>query len=420
MKFFEPLVDGVVGGWYGDESKALTVARMSQFGKYDYVARYNGGNNAGGQVAMPDGTVFKFNLLPAGLIFGVPGIIGKGVLLNPQALYQEIEEKKGLGLSIDENNFVVSDRATAILPAHVYADQKKEQSPDRRGSTQKGISQGAAARYGRDALTMEMIAKDLSGVEKLVLEGIYRAIGGDGFNFDALKRAKQEASEWAEQTREMLGYLQNTDALVQSELAAGKRILAEGAQSLGLSLESRDYPLVTSSHAGPAGIPIGLGCNFKQLGEIMAVLKMTPTRVGEGEFTTEIQDPEIAKNVRGPRGELGSEYGTVTGRERRAGWPDLKKQNDLLVLHGISKVALTKLDCVPQYGKEVIVITDYDQDGQPIPEVHHTWCEDIDDIRDIDHLPLAAQQHIELYRERLEVDIESVGVGPYLDQVINL
>jgi hypothetical protein len=193
MRDFEPLVDGVVGSWYGDESKALTVARKAQAGEYDYVARYNGGNNAGGHVAMPDGTVYKFNLLPAGLVFGVPGILGKGVLLNPQALYQEIEEKRAQGLSIDEGNLVVSDRATAILPEHIYSDQKKEQGQDRQGSTQKGISQAAAARYGRSALTMEAIAADLPGAEKMVMEGVYQSLAGRQFDLDALQRATLEA-----------------------------------------------------------------------------------------------------------------------------------------------------------------------------------------------------------------------------------
>jgi adenylosuccinate synthase len=419
MRDFEPLVDGVVGSWYGDESKALTVARKAQTREYDYVARYNGGNNAGGQVAMPDGTVYKFNLLPAGLVFGVPGILGKGVLLNPQALYLEIEEKRAQGLPINESNLVVSDRATAILPEHIYSDQKKEQGKDKQGSTQKGISQAAAARYGRSALTMEAIAADLQGTEKLVLDGIYMSLAGRQFDIDARRRAVQEAREWAEQTREVLGYLENTDALVQAELAAGKRVLAEGAQSLGLSLESRDYPLVTSSHAGPAGIPIGLGCNFRQLAEITAVVKMTPTRVGSGEFTTEIHDPQIAQSVRGLRGELGSEYGTVTGRERRTGLPDLIKQNEFLVLHGISKIALTKLDCVPRFGSEVSVVG-YGPDGEADIVTQPTWEEDIQSARSLDQLPVNARQHIELYRKILDVEIESVGVGPYLDQVINL
>jgi adenylosuccinate synthase len=420
MRDFEPLVDGVVGSWYGDESKALTVARKAETGEYDYVARYNGGNNAGGVVAMPDGTVYKFNLLPAGLIFGVPGILGKGVLLDPQALYREIEEKRAQGLSINEGTLVLSDRATAILPEHIYADRKKEQGIDKQGSTQKGISQAAAARYGRSALTMETIAADLTGAEELVLNGIYHAIAGDRFNIDARQRAKREAREWAEQTREVLGYLENTDALVQAELAAGKRILAEGAQSLGLSLESRDYPLVTSSHAGPAGIPIGLGCNFRQLAEITAVIKMTPTRVGNGEFATEIHDPEVAERVRGQRGELGSEYGTVTGRERRTGLPDLKKQNEFLVLHGISKIALTKLDCVPSFGNEVAVVVGYSQAGEPDIVTQPTWEEYIQNARNLDQLPVNARQHIELYRKILDVEIDSVGVGPYLNQVINL
>ena len=422
MKSFEPLVDAVVGGWYGDESKALVVARKAQTGEFDYVARYNGGDNAGGTVVMEDGvTVFKFNNLPVGLIFGVPGIIGKGVLLNPLSVWKEIESKRTQGLMINEGNLAISKHATVILPEDIYADQKKEASKDGQGSTKKGISQAAAKRYARSALTMEMIAKDLGAAEELVLNGIRKTIPYSRSRISARGKAKQEAREWAEQTGELFPYLQNTDKLVQTELAAGKRILAEGAQSIRLGIDSQDdYPLVSSSHPGPPGILIGLGVNFRQIRNVVAAVKATPTRVGKGKFPTEVHDLQIAERVRGNRECVDSEYGTVTGRERRVGWPDLKNQNYQLIQHGISRIALTKLDCVPLYGEDVLVAMDYDKEGFPIYESHPTWSEDIQDAQSFDELPLAAQQHVHLYEDTLDVKVESVGVGPNLDQVIYL
>jgi len=419
MRKFEPLVDAVVGGWYGDESKALTVARKAKSGSYTAVARYNGGNNAGGKVVTEEGEVFKFNLLPAGLAYGIPAIIGKGVLLNTAALYKEIEDKRAQGLSIHEGNLAVSDRAAVTLPEYILADQKKEKGELRQGTTQKGIAQTAEAFAGRRALTTEMVAQDLKGAEALVLDGIYRAMTGGRFSLDERIRAHREASEWAEQTREILPYLQNTDELVQEYLHSGQSILAEGAQSLGLSIESRDYPLVTSSHAGPAGIQIGLGVNYQQLRDVVAVVKATPSRVGEGPFPTEILDPEIAERVRGERGCVDSEFGTVTGRERRVGWPDLYRQKQLLVQHGISKIALTKLDCVPRFGEEVLVAESYGEAG-PDYRPYPTWDEDIQSVRSFWELPGEAREHIRLYEQVLDVDIETVGVGPSEEQVIVL
>jgi adenylosuccinate synthase len=421
MSKFERLVDGVVGGWYGDESKALTVARKAKSGSYDYVARYNGGNNAGGKVVTEDGTVFKFNLLPAGLAYGIPAIIGRGVLLNTAALYDEIEAKREQGLSIDESNLFVSDQATLILPEHIYADQKRENGSDKQGSTKKGISFAAADRYGRRALTGQMLAGNLKAAEARVLDGIYTSLAGAGrrFSLDSRIRAQQEAKEWAEKTSEVLPYMQDTVALIQAELAQDKRVLAEGAQSLGLGIESRDYPLVTSSHPGPAGIQLGLGVNFQQLGDILAVVKATPSRVGEGPFPTEIQDSVIAARVRGEPGTVDGEYGTVTGRERRVGWPDLYRQKQLLIEHGISKIALTKLDCVPRYGEEVLVAKSY-EDGEPQYTSYPTWDEDIQDARGYWELPGQAQEHIRLYEQVLDVDIETAGVGPNEDQFITL
>lgn len=297
-------------------------------------------------------------------------------------------------------------------------DKKRERGKDKQGSTQKGISPAAASQYGRNALTADMVASDLKSAEKRVREGIYEVISGGKPSFDTYKQSVIESREWAEQTRELFAYIKDTDELVMSELLAGKRILAEGAQSIGLALEGADYPYVTSSHPGPSGIPIGLGCNVEQLDEMVAVLKATPTRVGEGDFDTEIDDPKIAKNIRGERGSPGSEYGTVTGRERRVGWPNLTKQDKLLVAHGISKVALTKLDCVPEYGDEVFVVVGYDADGKPIYESHPTWTEDISGVKKFSDLPANARDHVNLYSEALGVDIVSVGVGPSLEQVI--
>ena len=419
MRKYEPLVDAVVGGWYGDESKAFTVARKASSGNYAAVARYNGGNNAGGKVVTQQGEIFKFNLLPAGLAYGIPAIIGKGVLVNTAALFQEIEAKRAQGLTIDEGNLAVSDRAAVTLPEYIIADQKREGGKDRQGTTQKGIAQTAEAFAGRRAFTTEMVAKDLKAAQEMVLQGIYYAHTGGRFNFDRRVQAHQEAAEWAEQTREILPYLQNTDELAQDLLHSGQRILAEGAQSLGLSLESRDYPLVTSSHAGPAGIQIGLGVNYQQLGEVVAVVKATPSRVGNGPFPTEILDQETADAIRGERGCVDSEYGTVTGRERRVGYPDLYHQKQLLVQHGISKIVLTKLDCVPRYGEQVQVAEAF-IDDEPVYRSYDTWEEDIQDVRDYWSLPGEAREHIRLYEQFLDVDVETVGVGPSEEQVINL
>jgi adenylosuccinate synthase len=369
----------VVGSQWGDEGKGKIVDWLSE--QADVVVRFQGGHNAGHTLVI-DGATYKLSLLPSGVVRpGKLAIIGNGVVLDPQALIEEIERIGGQGIRIAPGQLRIAENCALILPLHRELDLARESAASRRiGTTGRGIGPAYEDKVGRRAIRL----MDLAEPEYLDAK-IDRLLA----HHNALRRGLNMPPVDAKALRDglltlapkVLPYMDRTWSLLDERRRAGDRILFEGAQGALLDIDHGTYPFVTSSNtvAGQAATGSGLGPGA--LGYVLGITKAYTTRVGSGPFPTELRD-ETGRRI----GERGHEFGTVTGRARRCGWFDAVLVRQSVKSCGIAGIALTKLDVLDGFD-QLQVCVHYRLDG-----------------REIDYLPAG-----EASQTRLEPIYESIG-----------
>ena len=411
----------IVGAQWGDEGKGKIVDLLAQ--DSDVVCRYQGGPNAGHTI-IADGETFKLRQLPSGVISGKTSMIGAGCVVDPEVLLAELDELETRGL--DPSVVVVSGNAHLIMPWHVAIDQASERRLGKLqiGTTRRGIGPAYADKASRigirvqDVLDPKILRQkiEVALAEKNIwLERVYEV---EAFG---LEEITSRYEGYAQRLRPFVG---DTSLLVDRALREGKEVLFEGAQATLLDLDHGTYPFVTSSSTVAANAATGMGIGPTRIDRVIGVAKAYVTRVGAGPFPTEIEGAD-QERVR----ELGAEYGTVTGRERRCGWLDLVALRYAVRLNGITSLALTKLDVLSSFaelpvcvryrvrgGEETDEFPAHQSDfhnARPVYDVLPGWETPLDG-----ELPEAARSYVEFIERALEVDVSLVGTGAEREQVV--
>ena len=415
----------VVGTQWGDEGKGKITDFLSE--KAEYVARYQGGDNAGHTIQF-GGETYKLHLIPSG-IFSPEKlcIIGNGVVVNPKSLVTELAYLHERNITTD--NLRISDRAHVILPYHIELDRLQEEAKgDKKiGTTIKGIGPAymdKAARVGiriADLLDREVFEERL----RINLEDKNRQFTK---LYDANPMSFEEIfEEYYEYGQQIKQYVCDTSVLLNDALDNGKRVLFEGAQGVMLDIDQGTYPFVTSSNPLAGGVTIGSGVGPSKVTKVVGVCKAYTSRVGDGPFPTELFD-EIGSRIR----EVGREYGTTTGRPRRVGWFDSVVMRHSKRVSGITNLCLNSIDVLTGLETVKICVAYRKPNGEeishypaslvelgqcePVYEELPGWSEDITGCRTLEELPIEAQNYVRRVSELVGVKISTFSVGPDRNQ----
>ena len=415
----------IVGAQWGDEGKGKIVDLLAQ--DSDLVCRYQGGPNAGHTIVVGDET-YKIRQVPTGIIRRKPCAIGAGCVVDPEVLIGEIDELAERGLET-EGLVHVSGNAHLIMPWHVALDGARERRLGRLqiGTTRRGIGPAYADKATRIGIRVQDLVDskilrekiELAVAEKNVwLERVYELEPFD---------ADQVLATLLTRAERIKPWITDTSLLVDRALRDAKRVLFEGGQGTLLDLDHGTYPFVTSSSPIAAGAAVSFGIGPNRIDEVVGVAKAYVTRVGEGPFPSEIEGEAHAR-VR----ELGHEFGTVTGRERRCGWLDLVALRFAVRMNGITSLALTKLDVLSAFEEIPVCVRYRLPDGieteefpahqsdfhhcRPVFETLPGWGDVITD----DGLPAAAQDYVAFVERALAVPVRLVGTGAARERVLAL
>src|ERR1043166_263100 len=413
----------VLGAQWGDEGKGKIVDLLTP--SFSIVARFQGGHNAGHTVYV-NGAKFILRLIPSGILHpGITCVIGNGVVVDPQALFQEIEELTKNGVSVD-GRLVVSDKAHVILPYHRDLDLLSEARRGERkiGTTSRGIGPAYEDKIARRGIRAGDLA-DPAGLEQNVRD-----------NVTARNRLVQDSTvDWKPVLDQLLRYaermrpwIRDVSVTLHDAMKAGKPILFEGAQGTLLDVDHGTYPYVTSSNASVGGVCTGLGIPPRTIGRVLGVAKAYTTRVGEGPLPTELFG-EMGNRLR----EGGHEYGAVTGRPRRCGWYDAVAVRYAVRINGLDGLALTKLDVLDGL-KEIPICTAYTCNGrrvtdfpsdilqlaqcEPVYETMPGWSTPTAGARRFEDLPDAARRYVAKLEEVSGVRAAVISTGSERDDTI--
>jgi len=351
----------VLGGQWGDEGKGKVVDLLAD--RFDVVARYHGGHNAGHTVKFGS-QHFALHLLPAGIVRGRTGVIGPGVVVDLQALLAEIDAVRAAGVTVNEN-LLLSDRATVILPYHRLLDAARERAAGdaKLGTTLRGIGPAYESLAARSAVRVAELYRPATLAARVTAAhaetgALLRALGEPDVPSPAVVVDALQAA-----AGRLASHVADTGRFLRDRLKAGAALLAEGAHGAMLDLSSGTYPFVTSSHCTSAAVATGLAIAPRALDASLLVLKAYTTRVGAGPFPTEL-DNATGEFLR----KRGNEYGTSTGRPRRTGWFDAVVARTAVELSGAEAVAITKLDCLDEL-EEIPICVGYRLDGKPVSDL---------------------------------------------------
>jgi adenylosuccinate synthase len=417
----------VVGSQWGDEGKGKIVDWLSE--QADIVVRFQGGHNAGHTLVI-NGTTYKLSLLPSGVVrSGKLSVIGNGVVLDPQALIEEIDRLHGQGVSVTPETLRIAENVTLILPLHRELEGVRESADNtnRIGTTKRGIGPAYEDKVGRRAIRLMDLA-DLSAlptkIERLLAHhnALRRGLGLAPIEPAALQ------AHLASVAPRVLPYMGSVWALLDDKRREGRRILFEGAQGALLDIDHGTYPFVTSSNTVAAQAATGSGLGPGAIGYVLGICKAYTTRVGEGPFPTE-QDNEIGRLI----GDRGNEFGTVTGRRRRCGWFDAVLVRQTVRTSGIQGIALTKLDILDGFD-EIKVCTGYRLDGsevdylpasesaqarvEPIYETIEGWREPTARARSWAELPAQAIKYVRRIEELIGCSVALLSTSPEREDTI--
>ena len=417
----------VVGSQWGDEGKGKIVDWLSS--EADVVVRFQGGHNAGHTLVI-DKKVFKLRLLPSGIVRKEKmSILGNGVVIDPWALLNEIDEIKKQGVDVTPENFMISESASLILPFHQEMDEIREDTAGERkiGTTRRGIGPCYEDKVGRRSIRLMDLRSEsnLDGRLENVLQhhnAIRKGLNKKVFEKNTLKK------ELLKIAPELLKFAQPVWLKLDKFNNERKKILFEGAQGILLDVDHGTYPFVTSSNTLPAVAATGSGCGPDKINYVLGITKAYTTRVGSGPFPTELND-EIGENL----GRKGKEFGTVTARKRRCGWFDGVLVRQTIKISGIHGIALTKLDVLDEL-EEVKICVGYELNGKkidylpaaseeqfnvkPIYKSFPGWKTKTRGIRSFKDLPDNAKKYIHALEDFVEAKISSISTSPERDDTI--
>jgi len=403
--------DVVVGIQWGDEGKGRVVDALA--GRYDIVARFGGGDNAGHTIVVGDQKL-ALRVVPSGALQPRPELfIGGGTVIGLESLVAEIDKLAALG--VDVRRIKVSDRAHVVFPYHGALDLINEAARGGAalGTTGRGIGPAYTDKTARSGITFADL-RDGSFAEKLRVN--ITAHGG---------RLTDQVEATSKLLPRLLPHVVDGVEYLHGALEGGKRLLIEGAQGSLLDIGYGTYPYVTSSHTIAGGACIGLGIGPTQIGTVAGVAKAYCTRVGAGPFPSELHD-DVGTRLR----ERGAEFGTVTGRPRRCGWFDAVAARYAARINGLTSAVITKLDVLSGF-ERIGVVTGYRVDGAPaafgavgeaLLDLDVRWFEgwdaDLSGCRKMAQLPRAAAAYVAYLEEALGVPIDAVSVGPEREALV--
>ncbi len=417
-------VTAVVGTQWGDEGKGKVVDYLA--GEADYVARFNGGNNAGHTVINEYGT-FKIHLVPSGIFAqNAVGLIGGGVVIDPAVLLEEIDMLNAAGVGV-EGRLWISPRSHLIMPYHKILDGLYEEAKGAgaTGTTRRGIGPVFADKVSYNGIRWtDFTSQAFEARLKVQLElknKIIAALGGDLLRFEEIRDSHRTYYE------RVKPYLRELFSIVQDGLTADKHFLLEQAMGTFLDTDWGTYPFVTASTTIPSAASAGLGIPPRYITRVVGVAKAYTTRVGAGPLPTEIKD--VQSGVYRKFGEVAA----TTGRTRRVGWLDLELVRTAVQLSGVTELCLTKLDVLTGLD-ELQVGNGYKLNGQAVRYAdidaydlgrvdiaYRTvsgWPDDIGTARSYEELPAAARQYVKMIEEAAEVPVKWIGVGPEREATI--
>jgi adenylosuccinate synthase len=418
----------VVGSQWGDEGKGKIVDWLSE--QADIVVRFQGGHNAGHTLVI-NGATYKLSLLPSGVVRGGKlSIIGNGVVVDPQALIDEIAQLKKQGVAVTPDSLRIAENAVLILPLHRELDALRESdgAATRIGTTKRGIGPAYEDKVGRRAIRFMDLA-DLPAlapkIERLLAHHNALRRGLDMKPIDG----ETIYAELASLAPKVLPYMDTVWSLLDAKRREGKRILFEGAQGALLDIDHGTYPFVTSSNTVAAQAATGSGVGPNAIDYVLGITKAYTTRVGLGPFPTDQMDNAIGKTL----GERGREFGTVTGRARRCGWFDAVLVRQTVRTCGIDGLALTKLDILDGFD-EIKVCTGYRLDGreldylpagelaqarvEPVYETIDGWKEPTARARSWAQLPAQAIKYVRRIEELVGCPVAMLSTSPEREDTI--
>lgn len=415
----------IVGTQWGDEGKGKIVDILSE--DYELVVRYQGGANAGHTVEVGD-KKFVLHLVPSGILRdGVTCIIGNGVVIDPKALLDEINQLENLGINI-KGRLLISHNAHLIMPYHKLIDSLNESGSSKIGTTGRGIGPCYIDKYARSGIRIVDLLDKKILEEKIrfnleeknnLLKKVYNH---DQLDVDKIIKKYLEFDDLIDE------YITDTTHYIANAIESGKSILLEGAQGALLDVDHGTYPFVTSSNPTSGGACTGSGIPPTKISSVIGIVKAYTTRVGLGPFPTELTDAD-GEQLR----KIGAEFGATTGRPRRCGWFDSFLVNYSRMINGIERVAITKLDVLSHF-EEIKVCVGYELNGKklksfpidvnsltnvkPVYETLPGWCEEISNITSYNDLPFRAKEYLEFISRQSGFEIGMISVGPKRDQTI--
>ena len=415
----------IVGAQWGDEGKGKVVDLFTSWA--DVVVRYQGGANAGHTLVV-GGVKTVLHLVPSGVLHpGKKCIIGNGVVVDPEALMEEIDLLRSRGLLSDPNQLVVSENAHVILPYHKRIDAGREKQKAI-GTTGRGIGPCYEDKVARRGIRIRDVLKASALRDKLEsrvgeANAQIQALGGD-------KCELQPLIEWALKLGErMRPYVGDASEVLSHEVAKGRAVLFEGAQGTLLDIDHGTYPYVTSSNTVAGNAAVGAGIGPTAIHSVIGITKAYTTRVGNGPLPTELHD-SVGERLR----TVGAEFGATTGRPRRCGWLDALVLRYAARVNGLSGLAMTKLDVLTGFEKILIAIayklpngktvSEFPSDpellerAQPIYEELPGWKEPLGDQREYEELPENTRRYIERVEQLVGVETIAVSVGAERAQTI--
>jgi len=430
-------VDVLLGLQWGDEGKGKVVDYLAK--KYDIVARFQGGPNAGHTLEF-DGNKHVLHQIPSGIFHNeIKNVIGNGVVLDPIKFKDEadsLHHKFKINL---KDNLLLSNRAALIVPTHKLLDKAYELSKgDKKiGSTLKGIGPTYQDKIGRNGLRVgDLLLPDFKEKYQELKEKHLLTLSYYNFDVDNIEDGDKKTSLAAleKQFFEAADFMKkipilDTTYFINQALKDNKTVLAEGAQGSLLDIDYGTYPFVTSSNTTVAGVCSGLGVAPKNIGEVIGIFKAYCTRVGSGPFPTELFD-DTGKELR----KVGNEYGATTGRERRCGWLDLPALNYTIMINGVTSLLMMKADvlnefdpiklCTGYQSKDESVSEQfpYDIDREQLTPVYQDfsgWNSSLENIAPSE-MPKELNDYIQFIEEKTGVSIDLVSTGPDRTQVIDL
>ncbi|MCJ8501019.1 adenylosuccinate synthase [Desulfatitalea alkaliphila] len=419
----------IIGTQWGDEGKGKIVDLLAA--DADVVVRFQGGNNAGHTMVV-NGEQTISHLVPSGILQGKMCLIGNGVVVDPGVLIEEMDYLSGKGVACEPENLMVSERAQVIMPYHKEIDKarEKQKGKDKIGTTGRGIGpayEDKATRRGvrfADLIDPEVFNRKLADI--LPEKNFYL----EHYFHEAPMSREAIAEEYSAMARRLAPHVTDASVVVNSAMAAGRKVLFEGAQGTHLDIDHGTYPFVTSSNTVSGNACCGAGVGPTRIDGVLGVVKAYTTRVGAGPFPSELFDA-----VGDYMQEKGAEFGATTGRRRRCGWLDMVILNNAVRLNGLTGLAITKLDVLGGL-KELKICIGYRYKGkimdtfpanlhvlaecEPVYETIDGWEEDISGIDRYDRLPDKVRRYLDRIEALSGVPVQIISVGPQRNQTMVL